>query len=189
MLNLTSHIRLVIALISDTHGYLDERIAAIIPTCDAVIHAGDIGSKSVVDALKPRLDIVVAIRGNNDTSSKWPPADHSYLALLGDSSCIALPGGQLHVVHGDKHNPVKQRHIKLRHSYPDARAVVYGHSHRLIIDNRANPWILNPGAAGRARTYGGPSCLLLTIKDTHWSLETHQFDPMNANKKRYKVLN
>ncbi len=189
MLKLCPDARLVVALISDTHGYLDERIAGIIQHCDAVIHAGDIGSKSVIDALRPRHDIIVAVRGNNDIPSKWPPADRRYLALLEDSSSLSLPGGQLHVVHGDKFNPVKCRHLKLRKSFPNARAVVYGHSHRLIIDDHAHPWILNPGAAGHARTYGGPSCLILTIKETHWSLQAQRFDPMNANKKRYKVLN
>jgi hypothetical protein len=37
------------------------------------------------------------------------------------------------------------------------------------------PWVLNPGAAGRTRTYGGPSCLLLIAGETDWKVEVHRF--------------
>ncbi|WP_257388244.1 metallophosphoesterase family protein, partial [Tahibacter caeni] len=78
-----------------------------------------------------------------------------------------LPGGRLVVVHGDRW-PARGRHAALRRAYPAARAVVYGHSHRLVVDTDALPWVLNPGAAGRARTNGGPSCLLLHATAQAW---------------------
>jgi hypothetical protein len=31
---------------------------------------------------------------------------------------------------------------------------------------------LNPGAAGKARTFGGPSCLILHVSPNNWHLET-----------------
>ena len=168
-----------VALISDTHGYLDQRIGDIVATCDAVVHAGDIGNAAVLKALKPRKDIVVAIRGNNDVTAKWPPEDSAQLTRLEDSTQLELPGGNLIVVHGDRHNPVSQRHQKLRQHYADARAVVYGHSHRLVIDDSEVPWILNPGAAGRVRTYGGPSCLILSATHKRWQLTVQHF-PVQA---------
>ncbi|MFM1890995.1 MAG: hypothetical protein RLZ44_72, partial [Pseudomonadota bacterium] len=41
----------------------------------------------------------------------------------------------------------------------------------------AIPWVLNPGAAGRSRTFGGPSCLLLHAGARVWRVETHRFPP------------
>jgi putative phosphoesterase len=41
-----------IGLISDTHGYMDERIFHHLQECDEVWHAGDIGSEQVIDELE-----------------------------------------------------------------------------------------------------------------------------------------
>jgi putative phosphoesterase len=171
--------RISVALIADTHGYLDQRIGDIVATCDAVVHAGDIGNAAVLNALQPRQDIVVAIRGNNDVPAKWPPADSTQLTRLEDTALLELPGGNVIVVHGNRHNPVTKRHQKLRQHYASARAIVYGHSHRLVIDDNAFPWVLNPGAAGRVRTYGGPSCLILSATHKRWRLTVRHF-PLRA---------
>ena len=87
---------------------------------------------------------------------------------------IELPGGELVLVHGHR-QPARNRHRRLRARYPRARAVCYGHSHVLADDRDSLPWILNPGAAGRARTFGGPSCMVLTATDSCWEVKTHRF--------------
>ncbi len=170
-----------VALISDTHGVLDERIAELIRRCDAVVHAGDIGGSKVLQALTPRFGLVVAIKGNNDVAAKWPRDETQFLLGLEEHAYLDLPGGRLAVVHGDQFNPVRRRHEKLRQAFGDARAIVYGHSHRLTIDDNQIPWILNPGAAGRSRTYGGPSCLVLTATAANWKLETQRFQSTPAH--------
>jgi putative phosphoesterase len=163
-----------VLILSDTHGQLDVRIGALAQDCDVVMHAGDVGSSNVLDALRAGGASVVAVRGNNDVPSKWPRGERRELDALEDEARIDLPGGTLIAVHGDRYTPAT-RHARLRRAYPDARAVVYGHSHRLIVDDAATPWILNPGAAGRARTYGGPSCLVLEARPRTWRVETHRF--------------
>jgi len=173
-MNAPSHLK--VALLSDTHGVLDQRIAELIAGSDWVVHAGDIGNATVLHQLARLGDQVVAVRGNNDVPSKWPPADHTILAALPHERRLTLPGGELVVVHGHRLNPASQRHHRLRKRYPEVRAVVYGHSHRLDEDMAGEPWVLNPGAAGRSRTYGGPSCLLLHIKGTQWHVEHYRFE-------------
>lgn len=45
-----------IGLLSDTHGYWDDRYADYFSVCDEIWHAGDIGSADLLDrleALKP----------------------------------------------------------------------------------------------------------------------------------------
>lgn len=172
---MTHPTHLKVALLSDTHGIIDNRIAELIAGSDWVVHAGDIGNAAVLHRLAQLGDKVVAVRGNNDVAGKWPAQDHDILSALGNERRIELPGGELVVLHGHRLTPASNRHQRLRRYYPEARAVVYGHSHRLVEDISASPWILNPGAAGRARTHGGPSCLLLHIKGEQWSVEHHRF--------------
>lgn len=165
-----------VALLADTHGQLDPRIRAALAQCHQVVHAGDIGSAAVLEQLG--LARTVAVRGNNDVAHNWREAEQPLLATLGDEARLALPGGELVVVHGHRAGRVAERHAWLRQRYPQARLVLYGHSHRLAIDCSATPWVVNPGAAGRARTHGGPSCLLLHIRHGIWQIEPLRFPPL-----------
>lgn len=163
-----------VAILSDTHGALDPRIAELVAECDLAVHGGDIGGVAVLGQLKPRSGRVRAVLGNNDTPHKWPAVDRSLLDALPLTLTEDLPGGRLVVVHGHG-MPAKQRHARLRRDFPDARAIVYGHSHRLVADQESDPWVLNPGAAGRERTFGGPSCMVLCVGERQWSLRVHRF--------------
>lgn len=172
-----------VALLADTHGYLDARIAAVVRGCDIAAHGGDIGSADVLAQLQPRQGRVYAVLGNNDLASKWPAGQQELLADIPWEAHVALPGGDLVLVHGHRLTAVR-RHPRLRARYPHARAVCYGHSHRLVEDRDEQPWLLNPGAAGRARTYGGPSCMVLIASEIHWEIEQHRFEPLSGSRRR-----
>lgn len=165
-----------VAIVSDTHGVLDHRIGEVVGQCDLAVHAGDIGGLAVLAGLVPLSGRVYAVSGNNDTPRSWPSHELAALRHLPEVVQLALPGGCLTVIHGHQ-SPAKGRHAHLRRRFPEVRAVVYGHSHRLAIDRDASPWVLNPGAAGRARTYGGPSCLILTASEEGWVLTVKRFAP------------
>lgn len=158
-----------VLLLADTHGRIHPRILALAATADLVVHAGDVGHPDVLTALSAKTRQLCAVRGNNDPSDGWPDA------MLAPQARLPLPGGLLAVEHGDRVNPAARRHAKLRERHPDARIVVYGHSHRLAIDRDAAPWVVNPGAAGRARTHGGSSCILLSIGPRGWRLSSRRF--------------
>lgn len=163
-----------VLLISDTHGALDGRIEALAREAELVVHAGDVGSAAVLERLRAACPRVIAVRGNNDVASKWASADLPELRTLEESVEIDLPGGVLAATHGDRFAAAR-RHTLLRAAFPRARAVVYGHSHRLGVDDGERPWVLNPGAAGRARTFGGPSGLILRASADSWALEAVRF--------------
>lgn len=163
-----------LALLADTHGFVDPRIAELVAACDIAVHAGDIGGADVLLCLQPK-DQVIAVRGNNDVAEKWPPHERHVLENLPRESRLSLPGGDLVVIHGDESIPVAARHDAFRRRYADARAVVYGHTHTQTVDQSASPWVLNPGAAGRTRTYGGPACLILDCHAQGWNVEAVQF--------------
>lgn len=164
-----------IALVADTHGHLDDRVSAVARSCALVIHAGDVGCASVLDELGGNGARVVAVAGNNDTPSHWPDSDHATLATLPPQATLDVAGGRLVVVHGHEW-PARVRHARLRARHEQAGAIVLGHSHRRAIDRDDVPWILNPGAAGRSRAYGGPGCLVLTTVGGDWRITEHAFE-------------
>jgi putative phosphoesterase len=166
-----------VAILSDTHGRLDPRIAGVVASCDCAVHAGDIGAVAVLDALRPLMKTVVAVLGNNDVAGKLDAGDWAVLRAVPDEARLELGSGLLVVVHGHKAGPVGTRHEWLRNRYPAARAVIYGHSHRTVCDRSETPWILNPGSAGLSRTFGGPSCQVLSTGGGRWKVETVRFPP------------
>lgn len=171
------HKRVRVAIVSDTHGFIDAHVVEVASTCDVVVHAGDIGDAKVLQVLRSVADQVLAIRGNNDTPAKWPVHDMGVLAALPEALRLTLPGGYLAIVHGHRAGTGAARHRRLRREYGDAHAIAYGHSHRILCDCDRVPWILNPGAAGCSRTFGGPSCLILFATATQWKVESVRFPP------------
>lgn len=164
-----------VLLLSDTHGSVHPGILDLAATVDLVVHAGDVGHPTVLTALQDRAGELRAVRGNNDRPERWPADAIAAFDALAPQLQLPLPDGLVVVEHGHRVNPAARRHEKLRKRHPDARLIVYGHSHHLAIDRDASPWIVNPGAAGRARTHGGPSCILLTIDTRGWHLSSRRF--------------
>ncbi len=121
---------MLIGVISDTHGYVDPRLEAAFAGVDAIVHAGDVGSTEVLDALR-QIAPLHAVYGNNDER-----LGGLGLRLHED---FALAGVPFHLVH------------QLPHARPAraTRVVVFGHSHRTLIEHRDGVLYLNPGAAGR----------------------------------------
>lgn len=164
-----------VAIVSDTHTVLDERIADIIRDCDFAIHAGDIGCHEILEQMQPRIS-KLAVAGNNDFVGAWPAHQDEVVAQLPHIAELRLPGGKLAVEHGHRHGHHRPDHELLRDAHPDARAIVYGHTHKMVCDKSvANQWVINPGAAGQTRNHGGPSCLVLTATENEWQIEQHRF--------------
>ncbi len=166
----SKHGCLKVGVISDTHGSINVHVQNHLQDCEVILHAGDIGSINVINQLKSISHNVIPIRGNNDVAAKWPAHEHKELKIINELAEIKLPGGIMVVTHGDKFNPVASRHKKLRENFPTAKAIVYGHSHQLVCDQSDTPWILNPGAAGKNRTKGGASCLVVLTSKDQWAI-------------------
>ncbi|KWT01118.1 MULTISPECIES: metallophosphoesterase family protein [Pseudomonas syringae group] len=124
-----------VGVISDTHGLLRPEAIAALEGCEAIIHAGDIGSQDIVEQLAAIAPLHI-VRGNNDVDAEWakPIADH----LRFD-----IQGWQVLLVHDIADVPaLLDDSVKL---------VVTGHSHNPLIEWRGNTLYLNPGSAGRRR--------------------------------------
>ncbi len=120
-----------IGLIADTHGLLRPEAAAALAGADAILHAGDIGSPAVLDALGA-LAPVEAIAGNVDRG--W--------CALPECRRFVLAGVPIVLVHDRKQLPALPA--------PGA-VVVCGHSHRPSITEEDGVLVVNPGSAGPRR--------------------------------------
>ncbi len=165
-----------IAVLSDTHGVVDPRISDLVSKSTLAIHAGDIGSASVLNELSPKMGKVLAVRGNNDNASNWDTGDSYLLEFIPLVQRILLTGGTITVEHGHAVRNASRYHEELRARHPDSRLVVYGHTHHRVIDQELQPWVINPGAAGRVRTQGGPSCLIIDLLKDDWHIKEHCFE-------------
>lgn len=131
-----------IGLLSDTHGYLDEKIFHYFSECDEVWHAGDIGDAGVADKLE-QFKPLRAVYGNIDDRSLQMryPEDQRF-------QCEHLDVWMTHIGGTPpRYNP-RVRKI-LTQSTPDL--FICGHSHILRIARDAslsNMVYINPGAAG-----------------------------------------
>jgi putative phosphoesterase len=165
---------LTVAVVSDTHGQLDSRVAEVVSSCDAVIHAGDFCGAAVVHELGRLNSNVIAVAGNNDIPALWPKDEASVVSMLPKVARMTAPGGEIIVEHGHRFGN-KPDHEKLREAWPDARLIVYGHTHIQVWDREQEPWVLNPGAAGYVRNQGGPSCIVLRLSQQDWDAELMRF--------------
>lgn len=166
-----------IGILSDTHGIIDPQVMDTLSSCDLLIHAGDICGAHILQQLHQTGKPVVAVAGNNDVPGLWPEEHTETVKQLSRTERLQLPGGLLVVEHGHLHGMHQPCHDSLRDTHPEARVIVYGHTHTMLVDDEADPWIVNPGAAGHTRTRGGPSCLVLSVSETDaWSVECFRFE-------------
>ncbi|MDT8282919.1 MAG: metallophosphoesterase family protein [Gammaproteobacteria bacterium] len=159
-----------VGILSDSHGYLDPGIADAVNQCDYIVHAGDIFNADVLTQLKPKKELL-AVAGNNDYPAFWADEEADIVNALPKTNKLNLPGGLLVVEHGHRlgNHP---EHDDFRLDHANARLVVYGHTHHRVIDRSGYPWVVNPGASGKVRTHGGPSCLILHASENEWKIDT-----------------
>ena len=144
------------------------------------MHAGDIGSAAVLESLDSDQGKVFAVVGNNDVDWKWEVADVGVLKKLPEVQEIVLSSGTISIEHGHKVRNTKRYHDELRKRYPQSRIVIYGHTHNRVVDLNESPWVVNPGAAGRNRTRGGPSCLVIDVQEEDWQVSEFSFEPLGV---------
>jgi hypothetical protein len=163
-----------VGILSDSHGFLDPRIAQTVNRCDHIVHAGDIFNARVLQQLQPRKSLV-AVAGNNDFPAVWNEDEADVVNALPPHDTLELPGGLLFVEHGHRlgNHP---EHEQFRSDHAEARLIVYGHTHHRVIDRDAEPWVVNPGASGKVRTHGGPSCMVLHASTDKWKIDTFLFE-------------
>jgi len=141
-----------IGLISDTHGLLRSEAVAALDGVELILHAGDVGGNAVLAGLR-RLAPVHAVWGNVDDRAQ--PGLEAAIDLETD-------GVRIHVSHGHELGSPTPATLLSRY---DADVIVYGHTHKALIERHGRRLVVNPGAAGPRRFNLLPSVGILLVSD------------------------
>ena len=167
--------QLAIGFFSDSHGVTDPAVVEVMAKCDLAVHAGDIMAVAALADVRKHTR-TLAVAGNNDRYGLWDTGLEQVVEPLPDVVRLKLDSGTIAIEHGHRHGFHQPSHQKLVAAHPDVRAIVYGHTHKQVIDQSQTPWILNPGAAGHIRNGSGPKCLILHIDTEQWRVVAHNFE-------------
>lgn len=143
----------LVGVISDTHGLVRPEAVAALKGAGLIIHAGDIGSPEVLDALE-NIAPVRAVRGNND-HQRWARRIPETVEL------------QIGVVRALVIHDVKE--LKFDPRARGVGIVISGHSHRPKLETKDGVLYLNPGSAG-PRRFSLP--ISLALIDVQWGAPT-----------------
>ena len=130
-----------LAIISDTH--LPRGNRALPDTCvwrlraaDAILHAGDFIELGVLRELEALGPPVHAVCGNVDGPD--------LRLLLPRVRTVQAEGARIAMIHDA--GPKERRLERMRRTFPEADAVVFGHSHIPLHEQAAGFQIFNPGS-------------------------------------------
>ena len=124
-----------IGVISDTHGLLRPEVAPALAGAERILHLGDVGRPSVLQALE-QIAPVTAIRGNVDREGPCSELPETEVVLIADRYVYML------------------HDLKTLHLDPAAgkfAAVLFGHTHVPNFYRRKGVLYFNPGSCGPRR--------------------------------------
>lgn len=130
-----------IALLSDTHSFLDPACLKYCENADEIFHAGDIGDVALIEQLQ-KIKTTKAVYGNIDNNT---------VRLLCPRYLLCeIEGVKILMIHiagaFGSYNP-ETRGLLMRFK---PQILICGHSHilKVAFDQRFNCLYINPGAAG-----------------------------------------
>jgi putative phosphoesterase len=135
-----------LAVISDTHlprggRALPAACVEQLRAADAILHAGDLMELSVLAELEAIGPPVHAVRGNVDSAVLQ--------ARLPLTRIVEIEGARIAMIHDS--GPAGGRLARLERRFPEADAVVFGHSHVPLHEERDGFAIFNPGSPTERR--------------------------------------
>jgi putative phosphoesterase len=131
----------VIAVIADTHlprgkRRIPDACVERMRAADLILHAGDLTAPSVLDELEAIGPPLAAVHGNVDAAE--------LRGRLPEARLVNADGARIAMLHDA--GPAKGRLERMRLRFPDADAVVFGHSHIPLHEERDGFQLFNPGS-------------------------------------------
>jgi uncharacterized protein len=144
-----------VAVISDTHlprgaRRLPELCLERLRAADLILHAGDLTSMAVLEELEALGPPVEAVLGNVD--------EPALRGLLPEERVVDVAGARI----GMRHIPDRQERVLAR--FPGCGAIVFGHTHVPVVEEREGVWLLNPGSPTERRRSPFHSMLVLEVE-------------------------
>jgi uncharacterized protein len=123
-------------VIADTHipsraRALPRPLVPHLERADLILHAGDLMDPALLAGLAAYAP-VEAVRGNMDPEG------------LPETLEIGFGGVRFAMIHDS--GPKMGRRARMRRRFPDARVVVFGHSHIPLLEDEDGLMLLNPGS-------------------------------------------
>lgn len=141
-----------LAILSDTHNLLRPQVLQYLEDADAIVHAGDISTQSVVDTLNHYAPVYV-VRGNTD---------EVWAASIPHDLTFQLQGLTFYMVHKKSEIPK---------SLPGVDVVIFGHSHRYFQEEKDGILYLNPGSCGPRRFHQEITLAMMELENGSYSIE------------------
>jgi uncharacterized protein len=149
-----------VAVIADTHTMGMSRTLPFsvwphLESADHILHAGDVCDPALLEELKALAPLTV-VMGNCDgwDVREWGAMDEAEVELGGLKIAMLHDSGQK-----------TGRWERMRARFPDARVVVFGHSHIPWNEDRSGLLVFNPGSPTWKRRAPFPSMGLLWIEN------------------------
>ncbi len=152
---------MLIAVISDTH--MPRGARRLPPACverlgaaDVILHAGDFTSATTYGEFELIGRPLLAVHGNVD--------DDELRTRLPAERIVEVEGARIAMVHDA--GPKKGRLARMRLRFPDADAVVFGHSHMPLQEEAEDGFqIFNPGSPTERRRAPAHTMGLARVED------------------------
>ena len=133
-----------IGLISDTHGFLDEKVFFHFKNCDEIWHAGDFGNIALANELVQKSGLTVrGVYGNIDGQDLRTVYPENIVFLCEDVKVF--------ITHIGGYPPNYNKRVKPLLDENKPQLFISGHSHilKIMYDEKRNCLHMNPGAAGK----------------------------------------
>jgi uncharacterized protein len=156
----------LVAVISDTHmprgrRRLPEECVARCAAADLILHGGDVMTATTLAEIELIGPPVLAVRGNVD--------DADLRRELPLERVVEAGGERIGMVHDA--GPARGRLRRMRQRFPDAGAVVFGHSHIPLHEQQEGFQIFNPGSPTERRRQPAHTMGEARIEDGRISFE------------------
>ena len=145
----------VIGVIADTHGLLRPEAIEALQGVSLILHAGDVGKPEILTRLREVAPVKV-VRGNVD-KGEWA----QQLPLTEVVEVGGVYFYMLHILENLDLDPVAA----------GFRVVIFGHSHKPLMEEKKGVIYLNPGSAGPRRFKLPVSLALVKIRGEEVEVE------------------
>ena len=159
-----------ILLLSDTHGYLDEKIIKYANSVDEIWHAGDVCDITIIDKLK-QIKPFKGVYGNID--------DHKIRKELPVDSKFYCEDTYVWITHIGGYPSRYKKRVNDLLKTKNIDLLIFGHSHilKIIYDKKNELLHINPGAIGRHGFHKKRTMVRFEInKKTIENIEIIEFD-------------
>lgn len=147
-----------IALISDSHSYIDHKTLAYLQDVDEIWHAGDIGNVQVMRDL-PQDKTIRAVYGNID--------DASVQLEYPEWQVFTVEGVKVLMTHIGGKPPRYAKGVKAKIKESSPQLFICGHSHicKVEYDKEMSCLYMNPGAIGQQGFHIMRTMLLFDVEN------------------------